>query len=178
MNKAVFLDRDGVINEVKTSRVRFVNKPRDFHFLPGVKEAVAKLHDCGYDVFVVTNQGGVGLGYMTEDMLKEIHQHMVDEFEKSGAHIKEVKACTHKPHEDCECRKPKPGMLNTLIEKYHIDRKQSYMIGDREVDIEAGYAAQVTSLMVANESNQAKFSFNDLPEAVNWICEEKIENDN
>ncbi|GAA0450334.1 HAD family hydrolase [Alkalibacillus silvisoli] len=171
MNKAVFLDRDGVINEVKSTRVRFVNKPKDFFFLPGVKEAVAKLNTCGYDVFVVTNQGGVGLGYMSEKMLDEIHQHMQKEFDEAGAVIKEVQACTHDPSENCPCRKPKPGMLEALIKKYNITVDKSYMIGDREVDIEAGNAAKLTSIIVSNQYDKAKQSFEDLPEVVEWICE-------
>lgn len=71
MKKAVFLDRDGVINEVLTKRVKFVNRPEDFYLLPGVAEAIAKIRKLGYSVFVVTNQGGVGLGYLKESMLKK-----------------------------------------------------------------------------------------------------------
>ncbi|WP_188207276.1 D-glycero-alpha-D-manno-heptose-1,7-bisphosphate 7-phosphatase [Alkalibacillus aidingensis] len=173
MNKAVFLDRDGVINEVKSERVRFVNKPEDFHFLESSKQAMAKLDHAGYDLFVVTNQGGVGLGYMTKEMLDEIHKKMTEEIKEAGATIKEVKACIHKPHEGCECRKPKPGMILDLIDRYDIDPNQSYMIGDREVDLEAGNAAGVTSLMVDDESPLAHQSFNSLPEAVDWILSTK-----
>lgn len=76
MNKSVFLDRDGVINEVQTDRVKFVNRPEDVHLLPGVPEAIAKLRQLGFKIFVVTNQGGVGLGYMTEKTLHKIHEKM------------------------------------------------------------------------------------------------------
>ncbi len=74
MNQAVFLDRDGVINEVKTNRVTFVNKPTDFYLLDGVGEAIRSFNQSGFAVFVVTNQGGVGLGYMTEKTLRTIHE--------------------------------------------------------------------------------------------------------
>lgn len=169
MNKAVFLDRDGVINEVKSERVRFVNKPEQFYFLEGVPEAIKQLNDRGFDIFVVTNQGGVGLGYMSEKVLEQIHQKMVDELKEHGAIIKDVRACIHKPHANCECRKPKPGMLLELIEKYNIDVKQSYMIGDREPDIEAGNAAGMKSLMVYDEHPEAYRCFKNLKEASDWI---------
>ncbi|MGM8215931.1 D-glycero-alpha-D-manno-heptose-1,7-bisphosphate 7-phosphatase [Bacillaceae bacterium W0354] len=177
MNKAIFLDRDGVINEVKSKRVHFVNKPEQFYFIDGVAEAIKSLNDAGYDVFVVTNQGGVGLGYMTEEMLESIHDKMVRDLEEHGAIIKDVRACIHKPHDNCPCRKPKPGMLHDLIETYDIDIEKSYMIGDREPDIEAGVAAGVKSLMVVDEHPKAYKCFKDLKEAAEWILEYEERNE-
>lgn len=84
MQEAVFLDRDGVINEVLSHRVRFVNKASDFYLLEGVGEAVKSLNNMGFKVFVVTNQGGVGLGYMTESALEEVHQKMRDDLAAFG----------------------------------------------------------------------------------------------
>lgn len=84
MKRAVFLDRDGVINEVLTSRVKFVNKPKDLYFLPQVPEAIKKLNKHFDYVFVVTNQGGVGLGFMKETSLQKIHEHMVKELKKKA----------------------------------------------------------------------------------------------
>lgn len=165
----MFLDRDGVINEVKTERVRFVNHPDQFYFLEDVPEAIKQLNDHGYEVFVVTNQGGVGLGYMTEDALHDVHEKMVEELNKHGAIIKEVKACTHKPYDNCPCRKPKPGMLFELMEKYNIDCSKSYMVGDRDPDIEAGIAAGLKSLMVVNTHPDAYKTFKNLKEASDWI---------
>nr|WP_091774347.1 HAD family hydrolase [Piscibacillus halophilus] len=173
MNKAVFLDRDGVINEVKTKRVKFVNRPDELYLLQGVPEAIKKLNDAGYKVFVVTNQGGVGLGYMTEDELNIIHEHMAKELAKQGAQITEIMACTHAPHENCYCRKPNPQMILDLIEDYDIDIMKSYMIGDREPDIEAGNAAGIKSLMVVDTTPEAYKCFKDLSEAVDWILEDE-----
>ncbi|GEL78100.1 D-glycero-alpha-D-manno-heptose-1,7-bisphosphate 7-phosphatase [Tenuibacillus multivorans] len=173
MNKAVFLDRDGVINEVKTKRVKFVNRPEDLYILDGVPEAIKKLNKAGYEVFVVTNQGGVGLGYMTEEQLDEIHEHMAKELAKQGAHLTEIMACTHAPHENCYCRKPNPQMLLDLIEDYDIDIMKSYMIGDRDPDIEAGNAAGIKSLMVTDTTPEAYKSFENLSEATDWILEDE-----
>lgn len=90
MKNAVFLDRDGVVNEVMTNRVRFVNKPEDFYLLKGAAEAVALLNRSNFDVFVVTNQGGIGLGYMSEKMLHKIHEKMVREIEKKAERLKRL----------------------------------------------------------------------------------------
>ncbi|WP_124223172.1 D-glycero-alpha-D-manno-heptose-1,7-bisphosphate 7-phosphatase [Aquisalibacillus elongatus] len=173
MNKAVFLDRDGVINEVKTDRVKFVNRPEDLYILDGVPEAIKQLNDAGFKVFVVTNQGGVGLGYMTEDELNTIHDHMARELAKQGAHIHEIMACTHAPHENCYCRKPGSQMLLDLIDDYDVDIMKSYLVGDREPDIEAGNAVGIKSLMVVSTHPEAYKSFNDLSEAVEWILEDE-----
>ncbi len=173
LNKAVFLDRDGVINEVKTHRVKFVNRKEDLYFLENVPESIKKLNDAGFKVFVVTNQGGVGLGYMTEDTLNDIHDHMARELAKQGAQIHEIMACTHAPHENCYCRKPGSQMLLDLIDDYDIDIMKSYMVGDREPDIEAGNAVGIKSLMVVNTHPEAYKSFKDLSEAVDWILEDE-----
>lgn len=98
-NKAVFLDRDGVINEVKTDRVDHVNRPQDFYLLEKVPEAIAKLRGLGYKIFVVTNQGGVGLGYIQEKTLKKIHEKMQEDLIAGHpeAIIDDILYCPHKP---------------------------------------------------------------------------------
>ncbi|WP_201715150.1 D-glycero-alpha-D-manno-heptose-1,7-bisphosphate 7-phosphatase [Rossellomorea arthrocnemi] len=157
MKKAVFLDRDGVINEVKTNRVRFVNRPDQFYFLEGVPEAIKALSQSGFLLFVVTNQGGVGLGHLSHEKLHSIHDFMVKEIEKEGGFIQEVSCCTHKPQAGCTCRKPEPGMLIGLAEKYTIDLGQSFMVGDREVDIVAGRKAGCTTILL-NDSSSSTFN--------------------
>ncbi|MFD1362895.1 D-glycero-alpha-D-manno-heptose-1,7-bisphosphate 7-phosphatase [Lentibacillus salinarum] len=148
MDKGMFLDRDGVINEVLTQRVKFVNKPGDFYLLDGVGEAIKAFNDMGFRVFVVTNQGGIGLGYMTEDSLTAIHNKMADDLAQYGAVIDDIAYCPHKPHAGCPCRKPKPQMILDLAEKHVVDPGQSYMVGDREPDIEAGRQAGTTTVLV------------------------------
>ncbi|WP_456275789.1 D-glycero-alpha-D-manno-heptose-1,7-bisphosphate 7-phosphatase [Bacillus sp. AK128] len=174
MKRGVFLDRDGVINEVLSKRVKFVNKPSDLYLLPKVGEAIKNLNDAGFPVFVVTNQGGVGLGFMTEKALQAVHKRLEDELSKFGASVIEVAYCAHKPNAGCECRKPGSKMLTDLAQKYDIDLKTSYMVGDREVDILAGKAAGTTTILVGDDpTDLADQRFESLFEASNWIIKQE-----
>ncbi|MBA4602613.1 D-glycero-alpha-D-manno-heptose-1,7-bisphosphate 7-phosphatase [Thermoactinomyces mirandus] len=161
--KAVFLDRDGVINEVKTDRVNLVNRPEDFHLLAGVPEAIAKLRQLGFKIFVVTNQGGVGLGYITEKTLAKIHQKMRRDLiaQHPEAIIDDILYCPHKPVAGCACRKPRAGMILKLAQKYHVDLSQSWMIGDRTTDLEAGNRAGCQSILISKDYTLIDFA-NDL----------------
>ncbi|MFC3041137.1 D-glycero-alpha-D-manno-heptose-1,7-bisphosphate 7-phosphatase [Virgibacillus xinjiangensis] len=173
MDKAIFLDRDGVINEVLTDRVTFVNTPEDFHLLPGTGEAVQLLNAAGYKVFVVTNQGGVGLGFMAEEALREVHMKMQEVLRKENALIDDIAYCPHKPYANCACRKPKPQMILDLAEKHQVNLKESYMVGDREPDILAGRDAGVRTILVGNGDSGgvvADFVFPDLLAAAKWIA--------
>jgi len=172
--KAVFLDRDGVINEVLTERVKFVNKPEHLHFLPGVPEAIRKLNESGLFelIAVVTNQGGVGLGYLKKDKLDEIHEHMVKELRKEGAIIHEVASCTHKPKEGCACRKPGSLMIEELAEQHDIDLSTSYMVGDREPDIESGRNAGTKLVFIGDGMEEVDAVYPSLADAVDWIIDD------
>ncbi|UJL48352.1 HAD family hydrolase [Virgibacillus sp. NKC19-16] len=172
MNIGMFLDRDGVINEVLTNRVKFVNKPKDFHLLSGVGEAVRRFNDLGFKVFVVTNQGGIGLGYMQETALEAVHTKMKKDLAAFGATIDDIAYCPHKPHANCACRKPKPQMILDFAEKHDIDLDQSYMVGDREPDIEAGKEAGVRTILIGNRKEtraDADMFFPDLISVAQWI---------
>ncbi|MDX8360490.1 HAD family hydrolase [Cytobacillus sp. IB215316] len=174
MQKAVFLDRDGVINEVLSHRVKFVNKPSDFYLLDGVGEAIKLLNQDNFKVFVVTNQGGVGLGYMKEQQLIRVHEKMKLDLKEYGAMIDDIAYCPHKPHEGCACRKPEPEMITNLAQKYNIALKDSYMIGDRDVDIFAGKSAGTKTILVGNDEQLglADMWFANLLLAVKWIIDE------
>lgn len=170
MNKAIFLDRDGTLNEVHTSRVQFVNEPNELYLLPGVAEAIAILRDEKYKIFVVTNQGGIGWGLISKETLHEIHQAMKQRLirENPKAIIDDIAYCPHHPQiESCKCRKPRPGMLLTLAEKYQIDLDQSWMVGDRHTDIEAGQAAGCKTYRV--DPNHSLLDF------AHWVCDNKDE---
>lgn len=171
MNKAIFLDRDGVINEVLSKRVKFVNKPDQFYLLPGVGEAIPTLNKLNYKIFVVTNQGGIGLGYMKESELIRIHEKMKKELEKFGAVIDDIAYCPHKPTSGCNCRKPKPGMLLSLAKKHKINLTESYMVGDRSADIEAGKNAGTKTILVGSRKEQANADavFHDLLDFTKWL---------
>lgn len=169
MKKAVFLDRDGVINEVLTDRVKFVNKPHELYFLPGVPEAIKKLNAAFDYIFVVTNQGGVGLGFMKETQLKDIHTHMVAELKKEGAMIHDVAYCPHKPKAGCACRKPNSKLIEDLGEKYDIEMSHSYMVGDTDTDIIAGKKAGTKTVFLGKNDPLADAVFPDLRNAADWI---------
>ncbi|MCF6137322.1 D-glycero-alpha-D-manno-heptose-1,7-bisphosphate 7-phosphatase [Pseudalkalibacillus berkeleyi] len=169
MERAVFLDRDGVINDNK----RPVNQPDDLKLYPGVGDAIRRLNDDGYIVFVVTNQGGVGLGYLSVQDLENIHHYMMTELSKEGAHIHEIRACIHKPHEGCTCRKPDSGMLTDLAKKYNVDLSNSYMIGDRITDIEAGQKAGTKTIFLGEKHVDADYTTDNLEKAANWILKKE-----
>lgn len=152
MTKAFFLDRDGVIND----NPHPINNVGQFRFLPGALDAIRTLHESGYEVFVVTNQGGVGLGFMKQEELDEIHAYMEEQIMAAGGHIREVRACTHKPKAGCVCRKPGPGMMRELIKRYQIDPDVSYMVGDFYTDIQAGHAAGLQTVYIGKENLKGK----------------------
>ncbi|MFS0634700.1 HAD family hydrolase [Mesobacillus foraminis] len=171
MKQAIFLDRDGVLNEVLTKRVKFVNKPKDLYLLEGAAEAVAELSKEGYDIFVVTNQGGVGLGFLKERDLVKVHDHLSQLVKEHGGEIREVAYCPHKPKAGCDCRKPNAGMLLDLADRHDIDLKRSVMVGDHERDIEAGQKAGCKTVFIGDEESSADRKALSLQDAVPAILE-------
>lgn len=140
-NKALFLDRDGVINIEKN----YVCSIAEFEFIPEIFEIIKKYQDEGFLIFVVSNQAGIARNYYTQTDVDTLHNWMVEQFRQKGIFIKEVYYCPHHPDYtgDCECRKPKPGMINKAIEKYNIDPLKSVLIGDKTSDIQAGINAHI-----------------------------------
>ena len=148
LKKAVFLDRDGVIND----NFRPVNQVSQLHFIEGALTAMKDLTERGYELFVVTNQGGVGLGYMKKKTLDEIHENMIKKIQEAGGRITEVKACIHRPKAGCPCRKPEAGMILDLVHRYHIQIHKSYLVGDLYTDIQAGAKAGVKTIYIGQEN--------------------------
>jgi D-glycero-D-manno-heptose 1,7-bisphosphate phosphatase len=140
MSKAVFLDRDGVINQ-KPPEGDYVTRWEDFHVLPGVAEGVALLNRAGFTVIVVTNQRCIAKGLMTVVELEDMHQKMTKLLAGSGAIIDGTFYCPHEIEPVCECRKPAPGMLLNAARLHGIDLSASWMIGDSDIDIQAGVNA-------------------------------------
>lgn len=164
MNKAVFLDRDGVIND----NYKPVNTPDDLKLYPWSAESILLLNQAGYYVFVVTNQGGIEMGYFKEKDLNEIHEKLIMEVNEHGAAIDEIDFCPHFKTK-CECRKPLPGMINRLGKKHNIDLKNSFMVGDRDVDIEAGIKSGCKTIKIGKPYKKADYTVKNLKEAVNVI---------
>jgi D-glycero-D-manno-heptose 1,7-bisphosphate phosphatase len=148
--KAVFLDRDGVVNVEKD----YAHKIEDFEFLSGVFEAVRAFNRGGYIVVVVTNQSGIGRGYYTSADFEKLTEYMLDRFKEEGCEIAGVYHCPHTPDSDCECRKPNPGMLLAAQKELDIDLSASWMIGDKESDIEAALAAGVQKTVLVRSGHK------------------------
>jgi len=137
MSRAAFLDRDGVINR-KPPEGDYVTRWEEFQFLPGVVEAIVLLNQADFRVIVVTNQRSVAKGLMTASDLDSIHQQMCDTLAMNGATIDSVFYCPHELQPPCNCRKPRPGMLLSAAAAHGIDLAASWMIGDSDIDVEAG----------------------------------------
>jgi D-glycero-D-manno-heptose 1,7-bisphosphate phosphatase len=140
MSKAVFLDRDGVINR-KAPEGDYVIRWEEMTFLPGVVDAISLLNKAGFRVIVVTNQRCVAKGLITAQALESLHQQMCNALARDGARIDAVYYCPHEKDAGCGCRKPAPGMLLKAKADYGIDLSPSWMIGDSELDVEAGMNA-------------------------------------
>lgn len=153
--KAVFLDRDGTINRY----VGFLRKEEEFELLPGVAEAIGRINASGYLAVVVTNQPVIARGEVTVPELQNIHNKMETLLGYEGVYVDAIYYCPHHPHKgyegeipelkfDCDCRKPKPGMLLKAAEDYNIDLASSWMIGDGENDVKAGIAAGCKTALI------------------------------
>ncbi|MGL6023095.1 MAG: D-glycero-beta-D-manno-heptose 1,7-bisphosphate 7-phosphatase [Cetobacterium sp.] len=151
MKKVIFLDRDGTINIEKD----YLHKIEDFEFEVGSLEALKIFKELKYDVIVVTNQSGIARGYYSEEQLIKLNEFMVEKIKEAGGDILECFFCPHHPEKgigeykkECNCRKPNPGMLNKAIEKHHITKENSYMVGDKISDIKAGENIGIKPVLV------------------------------
>ena len=147
--KALFLDRDGVINIEK----EYLHKPDDFEFIDGVFETLRIAEQMGYLLIVITNQSGIGRGYYTEEDFRHLDQWMRSRFAQEGIRIAEVYYCPHVPDTSCECRKPLPGMIHAAGREFAIDFERSILIGDKESDITAGKSAGVGLCILARSGH-------------------------
>ena len=147
-NKAIFLDRDGVLNH---EIYDYICRPEDFEVLTYQIPPLKKLYDEGYLLIIITNQGGIALKRYTEEQLAEMHAILFAAFEAKGAKITHAYYCAHHPSvsEPCQCRKPLSGMLLEAIETYNIDPDLSVMIGDKSRDVEAANGAGVKGILIA-----------------------------
>ena len=134
----VFLDRDGVINRDSPDYITAWSK---FDFLPGSLAAIAALTAADIAIIVVTNQSAVARGRMTAETLADMHRRLERIVTHNGGRIRAIYHCPHHPDDNCDCRKPKPGMLRLAQARYRLDLKQTIMIGDRASDIACGHAA-------------------------------------
>ena len=174
MMKAVFLDRDGVINRavVKNGRPYPPSSLSTLEILPGVEEALELLHKAGYLLIVVTNQPDVARGKASKETVDEIHEYMM-----ANLRLDKILSCFHDDADQCDCRKPKPGALLNTAKDYKLDLSACYMIGDRWRDIESGVSAGCKTIFVdygysEKQPNNLDFRVKSLSEAKNIILGE------
>lgn len=180
--RAVFIDRDGTLNVEKN----YLWRIEEFEFIPGAPEAIGRLNRAGFLVVVVTNQSGVARGYFRLEDVHRLHRHIEGLLEPYAARIDGFYICPHHPEFTasdvaCRCRKPAPGLLLQAAKDFGIDLDASYMIGDKMIDVEAGWQAGCQSLLVQTGYGPARCEehqgadvpvFPALPEAVAWLLEQ------
>lgn len=159
LNKAVFLDRDGVINKKRDDYVKNVS---EFVMLQGVPEAIKLLNENKFLVIIITNQSAVNRGLLTHDDLAKIHDFMRNELKKYGAFIDAIYYCPHRPDEGCKCRKPQTELVEQAIKEHFISAGSSWFIGDSESDMITAKKTGVREFRIEENGN--------LLEAVNRIC--------
>ena len=161
--KTIFLDRDGVINK----ELNYLYKIEDFEFIDGVFETCKYLTSLDYKIIVITNQSGIARGYFTEDDYQIITQWMIAQFNKNGVDILDVLHCPHLPDSNCNCRKPKPGMIKDAKHKYGIDIQNSWLIGDKENDIIAGNSSGISNTILVKSGHK----INEIDSNAKYILE-------
>jgi D-glycero-D-manno-heptose 1,7-bisphosphate phosphatase len=175
---AVFIDRDGVICENRPDHVKAWS---EFVFLPGTVEALASLTRAKTRLFVFTNQSAVGRGLMSRRTLDAVHEKMLDYLGGAGAHVEGILVCPHHPDDDCACRKPKPGLLLEAHDRFKVDLKRSFVVGDHHTDVEAGTEVGAETVLVRSGRGadsvrdrstwraEPTFIADDLVDAAIWI---------
>ena len=163
--KGLFLDRDGIINVDKS----YLYKIEDFVFIGGIFDICKYYTKRGYLIFVITNQAGIARGYYSEDDLTKLHSWMIKEFANRDITITDINYCPHHHQKgigrykvDCECRKPKSGMIDELAERYSIDLSNSTLIGDKSSDIEAGKNAGIATNILIKSHYQDRYDYDSL----------------
>ncbi len=182
MEKIIFLDRDGVINEFP-GHGEYVTRWADFHFLPNAKKAVALLTSAGFEIHVISNQGCVSRGLLTLAELEAMTSQMLKEIESAGGRLHGVFYCIHQTDDHCECKKPKSALFHQAVRGRDIDFSGCYFIGDSDEDMQAGENVGCRTVLVLSgrtrEENVAQFSVKphvikkDLLDAVQWLLEKR-----
>ena len=170
--KTIFLDRDGVINK----EVGYLHRIEDFIFIDGVFEACLSFKQLEYQIIIISNQSGIARGYFTLFEYEKLTKWMLNQFSKKNISILDVFFCPHGPKSKCGCRKPRPGMIIDAMDKYNIDLEKSWMIGDKETDIEAANLSGISNTVlvrsghIINESDsKSKYIVNSIKDSINLI---------
>jgi D-glycero-D-manno-heptose 1,7-bisphosphate phosphatase len=179
LRSAVFLDRDGVINENRPDHVKSWD---EFVFLPDIFDPLHQLTQDGRSVVVVSNQAAINRGLVDQETVKQINRQMCGEIARRGGRIDAVYFCPHRPDEGCDCRKPRPGLLLRAANEMGLDLARSYLVGDALSDIEAARAAGCSPILVLSGRGEQQLRLlrqrqlddipvvQDLAEAIAFIC--------
>jgi D-glycero-D-manno-heptose 1,7-bisphosphate phosphatase len=175
---AVFLDRDGAINE----EMGYINHLSRFKLLPRSAAAIKLLNDAKIKVVVITNQSGAARGYFPRSLVDEVHAHLQKLLAAQGAHLDGIYACLHSPQAGCACRKPQPQLILQAAQELHIDLSRSYIVGDRYNDLQTGANAGVKGILVLTGYGRGEYELfgstwnikpayvaEDLLDAAQWI---------
>jgi len=175
---AVFLDRDGTINE----EMGYINHLIRFRLLPKVVAAIRCLNEAGFKVVIITNQSGAARGYFAASLVDEVHEHLKMMLAAGGAHVDGIYACLHSPQDGCACRKPQPALIHQAARDLDLDLSRSYLVGDRYRDVETATNAGVKGILVLTGYGLGEYEYlreaqsvqpvhvaPDLQEAAEWI---------
>jgi D-glycero-D-manno-heptose 1,7-bisphosphate phosphatase len=163
MEKAVFFDRDGVINIEKN----YLYLIEEFEFIDGTFETLKYLQSLGYKLFIITNQSGIGRGYYSFEQYEVLTQWIQKQFKKEGITISGIYCCPHAPNVDCECRKPKIGMIQEAEKVSNIDFQNSWLVGDKNSDIQTAYNANISNTIQVRSGH----SFDETESKANYIVD-------
>jgi len=164
--KALFLDRDGVINK----DYGYVYEIEKFEFNRDIFNLIKLFADRGYLIFIVTNQSGIGRGYYSLKDFLNLTKYMLSEFEKNGIKIERVEYCPHLPESNCNCRKPKTGMIERILKDYSINLDASWLIGDKQSDIDLAKNAKIKNkIAIGNSLKNCDFYFKTVTQAYNFL---------
>jgi D-glycero-D-manno-heptose 1,7-bisphosphate phosphatase len=160
LRPAVFLDRDGTVAE----EVGYLNHASRFRMFPFVAAAIERLKKAGLPVIIVTNQSGVGRGYFPESLVHTVNELMTQQLREAGTKIDAIYYCPHVSAENCNCRKPKTGMLERAAQEHALDLQRSFVVGDRYGDVELARNARARSILVRTGYGEGELAW----QAVNW----------
>ena len=174
MDKVVFLDRDGTIIVDKG----YVHKKKDLEFLPNAVKGMKKLQNSGYRLIIASNQSGIGRGYFSKEDYFDFRHYMDEKLRKNKVSITAEYFCPHVPEDNCDCRKPRIGMLEKAARIFNLNLRECWMIGDSERDIQAGKSAgcRTIQILIGEEKTSLilpDFTARDLLEAADYILGNK-----
>ena len=179
----VFLDRDGTVNHDSG----YITSPTELVLLPGVVEGIARLKQGGSRVVLITNQSGIARGLFTEDDLSMIHRKLERELEMQGVSLDGIFFCSHHPDDACQCRKPKPGLIQQAIQQLNLNVSRSYYVGDKVIDMKlantvgskavlvmtSGFSQEAVQA-IENHQIQVAFVASNFSEATTWILQDAL----